>query len=107
MAAINRIIMLLVMCSLVALMLLMFMSHRGLGDMGPAQVNARYLVLVASQSPAAHYAAQILGNPPPPWARRLAVVWDHANPIFWWWLPLVLTALILLISRFSRRRLRR
>lgn len=107
MAAAARLLLLLVVATALSLAMVLFMAHRQMGEMGDAQVNARYLILVARQSPAAQVAGQVFGNPPPPLIRRLAVVWDHAHPFTFWWLPPVLASLILILGRFSRRRVRR
>jgi len=45
---------------------------------------------------------------PPTWVKKLAVVWNQAQVITWWWLPLVFFALRWFISRWlSRKRARR
>ncbi len=107
MATFGRLVLLLAVATALSLCLVLFMAHRQLGNMGEAQVSARYLLLVAKGSRAARVAGEVFGSPPPPLVRRMAVIWDHAHPFTFWWLPPLLAGLILLLGRFSRRRVRR
>jgi hypothetical protein len=90
----------------VSLALVLVITSRNLGDMGTREVQGRYLVLAASEAPAAQAARDWLGSPPPLWAMRLAVVWHHARPLTWWWLPPLVILAVVVLGRLARRRVR-
>ena len=76
------------------------------GGMSQGEVNARWLVILAKDAPAAQAASAVYGNNPPHWAKYLTVLWERADVLLWWWLPLLLIIVMYLFSAMGRRRRR-
>lgn len=84
--------------------LLLFITDRGMKPMGESETAFRYGLLRLQDAPPAVVVQKVMGDAPPQWAMRLALVWDRANVPGFWWLPLVLALAIWLVGRSVRRR---
>lgn len=102
-----RIVSMVVLAVSVSLALLLLITYRNLGDMSRAEVQGRYVLLVAQQESVVDAGKSLFGDKPPLWAMRMMVVWHKADPLRWWWLPFLFVAVQALAVRFTRKRMRR
>lgn len=102
----GRFIGVLLMSLVLSLVIVLGFAYSTGGEMSQVEVNARWVVLMAKDAPAAQVAKQVYGNNPPLWAQRLAVLWERADVPRWWWLPLVLIILFYLAIALGGQRQR-
>ncbi len=96
-------LMVLLVAIAVCLAMLLLITYRLTPE---ASFPAIWSQLAGQKAPEALLAQRIAGSAqPPPYLRRLAVTWHRAQPLTWWWLPLVFIAIRFLINRWvaSRR----
>ena len=105
MGALIRLILLLLISTLVSLALVLLITSRGM-DLNEALVNARWLLMLAEEVPVAMWAKEIWGLAPPYWARQICVVWEKAQPLQYWWLPIVIILLHRMVGAFARKKSR-
>ncbi len=96
-----------VLLSLVlSLAVVLGVSYSTSGGMSQVEVNARWVVILAKDAPAAQAASAVFGNNPPQWVQYAAVLWERADVLLWWWLPLLFIIVMYLFSAMGRRRRR-
>lgn len=104
MARIIRAFLLLVVSCAVSLALVLMITDRGVD---PNMVPVHWAKLLITQDATAQVVQEWYGNNPPAWAMRLAVVWQRANPPSWWWLPILVIAVSLILGRIARKKAQR
>lgn len=107
MSSFGRMAALLVLAVVITGAMVMLITYRMMGDVGPREVTYRWTVLLLEKAPVAEFVKKHWGESPPLWVQRLAVVWAKANMIRWWWLPLVFLGVRVLVIRTARRRMQR
>ena len=103
----GRMLALLILAVVVTAAMVMLITYRMMGDMGPREVTNRWTVLLLEKAPVAEFVKKHWGSSPPLWVKRLAVVWAKADMLRWWWLPLVFMGVRMLVIRTARRRMQR
>ena len=88
-----------------SLALLLLITHRNLGPVPEPNLTRAYMVLLDVKDPAALTVDSLLGPKPPAWAKRAAIIWHRADPIKWWWVPIVFVLVQVLVVRRSRKRM--
>ncbi len=106
MGALIRFMLLVVVSAAVSLALVLLITSRSL-DLNEASINAAWLFMVAQKTPVAVLAQDIWGLAPPYWARQVCVLWQKAQPMQFWWLPIVIIALRYVLGGFARKKTRR
>jgi hypothetical protein len=84
-----------------SLALLLWLSYRLI----PPEMLPNYWaeMILGGQAPA-RLVQEWFGNNPPDQVRGLAVAWQRAQPLRWWWLPVLLVVLPALLRWLGRRR---
>jgi hypothetical protein len=96
-----RIFFLIVFSVAMSLALLLLVVGRNLRD---SMIPMQWAKMLVSGDPAAKMVMDYFGSSPPSWAIRLAVTWNQADPLSWWWLPFLLMAAVVILGRIARRR---
>jgi hypothetical protein len=105
MGAFIRFIMLILVSIAVSLALVLLITSRSM-DLGETFVNARWILMAAQKTAIAETVRDIWGMAPPFWVRQLAVVWEKAQPLKFWWLPIVIIVLRYVVGSFARKKTR-
>jgi hypothetical protein len=98
-----RLLALCILAVVLSLALLLWLTYRLI----PAEMMPWYWaeMIIQGQAPA-RLVQGWFGNNPPELVRGLAVTWQRARPLDWWWLPGLVLLLPWLLRRLGRRRRR-
>ena len=107
MSSFGRMVAVLILAVVVTSAMVLLITYRMMGEMGPREVTNRWTVLLLEKAPVAEFVKKYWGVNPPLWVQRLAVVWAKANMLRWWWLPLLFIGVRILVIRTARRRMQR
>ena len=107
MPSLGRMLGVLILAVVITSAMVLLITYRMMGDLGPREVTNRWTVLILQKAPVAEFVKKHWGVSPPLWVQRLAVVWAQANMLRWWWLPLVFIGVRMLVIRTARRRMQR
>ncbi len=101
MSTLRRLLVLALVSVVVSAALIVLITGRGIQEQAVPLYWAKMLVTGEAPAP---WLAGWLGDNPPRFVMRLAVIWHRADPLRWWWLPLLVMAASLVLGRRARRR---
>jgi len=103
MSRLARLLLMALVAVVLSLVLLLLITGRNLGELSQVEIQARWLILVVKGAPVARFVGDHFGDNPPLWVRHLGLIWHQAQPLSWWWLPLIMMGAMLFVGRRSRR----